>query len=261
LAKSIHLTKDQAVRFQSNIQLEGVGIAGQIKLLRAGVLLVGAGGLGSPAALYLAAAGVGRIGLVDHDIVSLSNLQRQILHTTSDLDRFKVVSAAEKLGALNPDLIIETYQERLTEVIAEELIKKYDIVIDCTDNFSARYIINENCVKLKIPFVYGGVLAWSGQTFTVIPGLGPCFKCVFPVAPAPDSPTTAELGVLGTVPGVIGVIQAAEVLRFILGVGDLLVGRMLVYSALHAKFYEVPLARNTACPVCGSGMREVGLET
>lgn len=253
LAKSIHLTKDQAVRFQSNIQLEGIGIAGQVKLLRAGVLLVGAGGLGSPAALYLAAAGVGRIGLVDHDTVSLSNLQRQILHTTSDLDRSKVVSAAEKLGALNPDLIIETYQERLTEVNAEELIKKYDVVIDGTDNFRSRYIINENCVKLKVPFIYGGVLAWSGQTFTVMPGLGPCFKCVFPVEPAPDSTTTAELGVLGTVPGVIGVIQAAEALRFILGVGDLLVGRMLVYNALHAKFFEVPVERNAACPVCGNG--------
>lgn len=252
MVKNLHLTKEQAVRYQRNIQLEEVGIAGQIKLLDAGVLLIGTGGLGSPAAFYLAAAGVGRIGLVDHDTVSLSNLQRQILHATPDLDRSKVVSAAEKLAALNPDLIIETYQERLTEVVAEELIKKYDFVIDCTDNFRSRYIINENCVKLKVPFVYGGVLAWSGQTFTVMPGLGPCFKCVFPAEPAPDAPTTAEIGVLGTVPGIIGVIQAAEAVRFILGVGELLVGRMLVYNVLHAKFFEVPVVRNAACPVCGS---------
>ena len=208
---------------------------------------------GSPAAFYLAAAGVGRIGLVDNDTVSLSNLQRQILHATTDLDRFKVVSAAEKLNALNPEIRIETCQERFTEANAEELIRKYDFVIDCTDNFRSRYIINENCVKLKIPFVYGGVLAWSGQAFTIVPGRGPCFNCIFPAPPAPGSPTTAELGVLGMVPGVIGVIQAAEAVRFILGTGDLLVGRMLVYSALQAKFYEVPVERNAACPVCGSG--------
>lgn len=247
------LTEEQAVRYQRNVLLEGVGREGQEKLLRAGVLLVGAGGLGSPAAFYLAAAGVGRIGLVDNDTVSLSNLQRQILHATSDLDRFKVVSAAEKLNALNPEIMIETYQERFTEAVAEEIIKKYDFVIDCTDNFSSRYIINENSVKLKIPFVYGGVLAWSGQAFTVVPGRGPCFNCIFPAPPAPGYPTTAELGVLGTVPGVIGTIQAAEAVRYILGVGDLLVGRMLVYNALHAKFYEVPVERNAACLVCGSG--------
>ena len=252
MSENNRLTEEQAVRYQRNVLLEGVGRDGQERLLRAGVLLVGAGGLGSPAALYLAAAGVGRIGLVDHDIVSLSNLQRQILHTTRDLDRFKVVSAAEKLNALNPEIKIETYQERFTEANAEELISKYDFIIDSTDNFRSRYIINENCVKLNIPFVYGGVMAWSGQAFTVVPGRGPCFNCIFPAPPAPGSPTTAELGVLGMVPGVIGIIQAAEAVRFILGVGDLLVGRMLVYSSLHAKFCEVPVERNAACPVCGS---------
>jgi adenylyltransferase/sulfurtransferase len=246
------LTEEQAVRYQRNVLLEGVGREGQEKLLRAGVLLVGAGGLGSPAAFYLAAAGVGRIGLVDNDTVSLSNLQRQILHATPDLDRFKVVSAAKKLNSLNPEIKIETFQERFTEANAEEIIKKYDFVIDCTDNFRSRHIINENCVKLNTPFVYGGVLAWSGQAFTVVPSRGPCFNCIFPAPPAPGSPTTAELGVLGTVPGVIGTIQAAEAIRCILGVGDLLVGRMLVYSALDAKFYEVPVERNAACPVCGS---------
>lgn len=246
------LTQEQAERYNRNILLEGVGRGGQEKLLRAGVLLVGAGGLGSPAAFYLAAAGVGRIGLVDSDTVSLSNLQRQILHATPDLDRYKVVSAAEKIKALNPELKVEIYRERFTEVIAQGLIRRYDFVIDCTDNFKSRHIINENCVKLNIPFVYGGVLAWSGQAFTVIPGRGPCFKCIFPVEPPPGSSTTSELGVLGTVTGVIGVIQAAEALRYILGAGDLLVGRMLVYNALQAKFYEVPVERNPACLVCGS---------
>ncbi|MFX4261096.1 HesA/MoeB/ThiF family protein [Pelotomaculum propionicicum] len=245
------LTEEQAVRYHRNILLEGVGRRGQEKLLSAGVLLVGAGGLGSPAAFYLAAAGVGRIGLIDNDTVSLSNLQRQILHTTPDLDHYKVVSAAEKLKALNPALNIEPYQERFTENLARELIEKYDFVIDCTDNYKSRYIINENCVRLNIPFVYGGVLAWSGQAFTVVPGRGPCFKCIFPVEPPPDAPTTTELGVLGAVPGVIGTIQAAEAVRFILGVGELLVGRMLVYSALQARFFEVPVERSTDCPVCG----------
>ncbi len=245
------LTEEQEVRYKRNILLEGVGRRGQEKLLRAGVLLVGAGGLGSPAAFYLAAAGVGRIGLIDNDTVSLSNLQRQILHTTPDLDRFKVVSAAEKMNALNPELIIEPYQEKFNENLARELIEKYDFVIDCTDNFKSRYIINENCVNLNIPFTYGGVLAWSGQAFTVVPGRGPCFSCIFPVEPPPDAPTTTELGVLGAVPGVIGTIQAAEAVRFILGVGELLVGRMLVYSALQAQFFEVPVERRTDCPVCG----------
>lgn len=256
MPESDFLAGDQSVRYSRNIQLEGVGRGGQEKLLRAGVLVVGAGGLGSPAAYYLAAAGVGRIGLVDNDIVSLSNLQRQILHATPDIGRFKVASAAEKLKALNPGIKIETYPEEFTEIIAPELIKKYDFVIDCTDNFKSRHIINENCVKLNIPFVYGGVLAWSGQAFTVMPGRGPCFNCVFPDSPPPGSPTTSDLGIMSTVPGVIGVIQAAEAVRYVLGAGDLLVGRMLVYSALQAKFYEVPVARNAACRVCGEVSRE-----
>lgn len=253
LKTAIRLTEEQERRYHRNILLQGVGPAGQQKLFQAGVLLVGAGGLGSPAAFYLAAAGVGRIGLIDDDTVSLSNLQRQILHATPDLGRLKVVSAAEKLKALNPDLQLETYQERFTEDTAEELIKKYDFVIDCTDNFLSRYIINKNCVKLNIPFVYGGVLAWAGQALTVVPGQGPCFRCVFPVEPPPGAPTTSELGVLGTVPGVIGVIQAAEAIRFILGLGELLVGRILTYNALEARFYEVPVERDVSCPECGRG--------
>lgn len=246
-----NLTEEQYRRYERNILLAGVGAAGQEKLFRAGVLLIGAGGLGSPAAFYLAAAGVGRLGLIDGDVVSLSNLQRQILHTTPDLGRPKVRSAGEKLQALNPDLKLEVHQVRFEEGTAGGLIKDYDFVIDCTDNFAARYIINKTCVKLNKPFVYGGVLAWAGQAFTIIPGRGPCFRCVFPAEPPPDAPTTSEVGVLGAVPGVIGVIQAAEAIRYILGAGELLVGRILTYDCLTAGFYEVPVARDKNCPECG----------
>lgn len=246
-----NLTEEQRQRYQRNILLAGVGPEGQEKLLRSSVLLVGTGGLGSPAAFYLAAAGVGRIGLIDGDTVSLSNLQRQILHTTADLGRAKVISAGEKLKALNPELRLETYQEVFNESVAEGLIKKYDFVIDCTDNFPSRFIINRACVRLKKPFVYGGVLAWAGQTFTVMPGEGPCFECIFREAPSADAPTTSEVGVLGAVPGVIGTIQAAEAIRFILGIGELLVGRILTYDALSASFYEVTVSRDGNCPACG----------
>lgn len=249
------LTEEQVQRYQRNILLKGFGPEGQQKLFQAGVLLVGSGGLGSPAAFYLTAAGLGRIGIIDNDQVSLSNLQRQILHATTDLGRYKVDSAADKLKALNPDLRLETHQVRFTGDIAGELIKKYDFVIDCTDNFQSRYIINQNCVRLNIPFVYGGVLAWAGQAMTVVPGQGPCFKCLFPAEPPPGTPTTSELGVLGTVPGIIGVIQAAEAIRFILGLGKLLVGRMLVYNALEAGFYEIPVGRDSSCQVCGREAR------
>jgi molybdopterin/thiamine biosynthesis adenylyltransferase len=241
---------EQDQRYKRNIQLAGIGTEGQEKLFRASVLLVGAGGLGSPAAFYLAAAGVGRIGLVDNDEVSLSNLQRQILHATPDLGRPKVVSAGEKLKALNPDLQLDLYQTAFRRDNAVNLVKNYDFIIDCTDNIPARHVINEACLKMNKPFVYGGVLAWAGQVFTVIPGKGPCFRCIFRETPSPDAPTTSEVGVLGAVPGVIGVLQAAEALRFILGTGELLVGRLLVYDALSAGFYEVPMQRDPLCPDC-----------
>lgn len=251
MQKKDNLTEEQYQRYQRNILLAGVGPGGQEKLFRAGVLLIGAGGLGSPAAFYLAAAGVGRIGLIDGDTVSLSNLQRQILHAAPDLGRPKVLSAGEKLKALNPDLKLETYQGMFDDTIAEDLIKGYDFVIDCTDSFPARYIINRSCVKLNKPFVYGGVLAWAGQAFTVIPGKGPCFRCIFREEPPSGTPTTSEVGVLGAVAGVIGVIQAAEAIRFILGAGELLVGRILTYDALSARVYEVPVERDGECPECG----------
>ena len=178
-------------------------------------------GLGSPAAFILPPQGSLGIGLVDNDEVSLSNLQRQILHTTPDLGRPKVVSAGDKLKALNPDLQLDLYQTVFSRENAVDLVKNYDFIIDCTDNIPSRHVINEACLKMNKPFVYGGVLAWAGQVFTIIPGKGPCFRCVFRETPPPDAPTTAEVGVMGTVPGVIGVLQAAEALRFILGNGEL----------------------------------------
>lgn len=248
------LKAEQEQRYKRNIQLTGVGTEGQEKLFRASVLQVGAGGLGSPVAFYLAAAGIGRIGLVDSDTVSLSNLQRQILHAMPDLGRPKVISAGEKLKALNPDLKLDIYQETFRRDSAADIIKNYDFIIDCTDNIPSRHIINEACLKMNKPFVYGGVLAWAGQAFTVVPGKGPCFRCIFRGEPPPDAPTTSEVGILGAVAGVIGVLQAAEALRFILGTGELLVGRILVYDALSARFCEVPVERDPACPEC-SGYR------
>ena len=245
------LTAKQHELYQRNILLAGVGTAGQEKLLNSSVLLVGAGGLGSPVAFYLTAAGVGRIGLIDADTVGLSNLQRQILHTKADLGRPKVVSAAEKLKALNPDLVVELHQKRFDAGTANDLVPNYDIVIDCTDNFAARYAINEACIKAGKPFVYGGVLAWAGQMFTILPGRGPCFRCIFRDDPPPNAPSTSELGILGAVPGVIGTLQASEAVRYLLGTGELLVGRMLIYDALSAAFSEVALERDPDCPSCG----------
>lgn len=247
-----NLTLQQQELYKRNILLTGVGVAGQEKLLNSGVLLVGAGGLGSPVAFYLAAAGVGRIGLIDADTVGLSNLQRQILHTMPDLGRPKVISAGEKLKALNPDLVLELHQELFDAGTAADLVPNYDIIIDCTDNFTARYNINEACLNAGKPFVYGGVLAWAGQMFTILPGRGPCFRCIFRDDPPPDAPSTSELGILGAVPGVIGTLQAAEAIRYLLGAGELLVGRMLIYDALSATFSEVMLERDRDCPSCGS---------
>ncbi len=248
-------TGEQQQRYLRSILLPGFGTGGQKKLLRSSVLLVGAGGLGSPAALYLAASGVGRIGLVDGDHVSLSNLQRQILHATPDLGRPKVDSAGDKLKALNPGLKLELYRENFSRETAGDLVGGYDFIVDCTDNLQARYMINETCVKLNKPFVYGGVLSWAGQVFTILPGKGPCFSCIFPDQPAPAA-STSETGVLGVVTGVIGAIQASEAIRYILGLGELLVGRILTFDALSTRFYEVEIKSDPDCPVCASAGRE-----
>ncbi|RKO65976.1 HesA/MoeB/ThiF family protein [Desulfofundulus salinus] len=245
------LTREQQKRYQRNILLPGVGMEGQKKLLRGGVLVVGTGGLGSPVAYYLAAAGVGHLGLVDADVVDLSNLQRQILHRTGDIGRPKVESARDKLVALNPDVQVEVFPERLSAASAVSLIERYDIVVDCTDNFATRFLLNETCLRLGKPFIYGGVLAFAGQVMTVMPGAGPCLRCIFPHEPDPHVPGCAELGVLGAVPGVIGTIQATEAIKYLLGLGDLLVGRLLTYDALSMTFYEVSIDRDSGCPACG----------
>ncbi|MCL6448573.1 MAG: HesA/MoeB/ThiF family protein [Armatimonadetes bacterium] len=245
------LSAEQLIRYKRNILLAGCGEAGQERLLAGKVLLIGAGGLGSPAAYYLAAAGVGGLGLIDPDVVELSNLQRQILHNTGDLGRPKVDSAREKLLALNPDLKIEAVAGAFTRENAAALIARYDFVIDCTDNFPARYLLNEVCVRSGRPFVYGGVLAYAGQAMTIVPGRGPCLRCIFREAPGEGAPTTGQVGVLGAVPGVIGAIQATEAVKYLLGAGELLTGRLLTFDALTMTFFEAKVQRDPDCPVCG----------
>lgn len=246
------LSKDQMERYKRNILLAGFGPEGQARLLNSGVLLVGAGGLGSPAAFYLAAAGVGRIGIMDGDRVDVSNLQRQILHGTPDLGRHKAESGRDKLIHLNPDLKIDVHTGRLTEENALQLISGYDLVVDCTDNFKTRFILNDACLRLDRPFVYGGVLAYIGQMMFVMPGKGPCFRCLYRSEPEGAVPDCSTLGVLGAVPGVIGTLQACEAVKYLVGLGELLVGRLLTYDALTASFMEVGLERDPACPSCGT---------
>lgn len=244
------LTDDQLKRYKRNILLPGVDISGQEKLLQSRVLVVGAGGLGSPVAYYLAAAGVGCIGLVDSDKVDLSNLQRQILHRTEDLGRPKVISGAEKLRALNPDTEIIAVEAMINGENVDAYVRPYDVVVDCTDNFPVRYLLNDACVRQRKAMVFGGVLSFSGQLMTILPGQGPCLRCLFREDPSPDAPSCSDLGILGAVPGVIGTLQAAEAIKYLLGQGKSLVGRLLTYDALTATFFEVTLERDPACPAC-----------
>ena len=217
------------------------------------MLLVGAGGLGSPLALYLAAAGVGRIGIVDFDRVDESNLQRQVLHGTSGVGRLKLESAKERLADLNPGVTVDTYGERLTSENALELFKEFDIIVDGTDNFPTRYLVNDACILLGKPNVYGSIYRFEGQVTVFKPHAGPCYRCLFPAPPPPEmAPSCAEAGVLGVLPGVIGTIQANEALKLLLGIGEPLVGRYLLFDALDASFREVKLRRDPGCPVCGT---------
>lgn len=245
-------TDAQIVRYSRHIILPEVGAKGQKKINAGRVLLIGAGGLGSPIAYYLAAAGVGTIGIIDDDVVDLSNLQRQILHFTADVGKSKAVSAKEKLTALNPGCRVVAYQERLTASNIMEIIKDYDVVVDGTDNFGTRFLANDACVMAKKPFFHGAVLRFFGQALTVLPGEGPCYRCVFPEPPPPGTtPTCSQAGILGVIPGTIGLIQATEVLKYFLGKGDLLVGELLTYDALSMEFSKVELQKNPECPVCG----------
>lgn len=247
-------TNQQLERYSRHIILKDVGVKGQKKLLAAKVLIVGTGGLGAPAAMYLAAAGVGTIGLVDFDAVELSNLQRQIIHATKDVGKPKVQSGRETIAALNPDVQVSTYQERVSAANITDIIrdKDYDFIIDGVDNFPAKFLINDACVLLKKPFSHAGIIQFFGQTMTYVPGAGPCYRCVFNAPPpAGVAPTCREAGVLGVMGGIIGTIQATEALKYILGIGELLTGALLTFDAAAMDFRRVRLGRNTKCRVCG----------
>lgn len=249
----MNLTPQQLQRYSRHICLSEVGLEGQLKLLSARVLCVGAGGLGSPIALYLAAAGIGTLGLVDFDAVEASNLQRQIIHGTSDVGRLKTESARDAVNRINPDVRVELHDTRITSANAMELIAPYDIVVDCTDNFPTRYLTNDACVLLKKPNVYGSISHFEGQASVFAPHLGgPCYRCLFPEPPPPGTVLScAEAGVLGVLPGLIGTIQATEIIKLILGAGQPLINRLLLLDALSMKFREIKLRRDPECPLCG----------
>jgi adenylyltransferase/sulfurtransferase len=245
------MNEDQIKRYSRHILLPEVGGKGQKKIANAKVFIVGAGGLGSPAALYLAAAGVGTIGLIDGDTVDLSNLQRQVIHHTPDVARPKIDSAREKINKLNPDVTVVTTHDRLTAKNALSAVKDFDIIIDGTDNFPSKFLINDTAVLAKKPLIHGGILRFVGQVLTILPGQSACYRCLFK-APPPSGvvPSCQEAGVLGALAGLIGTIQATEALKLILGVGQPLTDRLLTYDALATRFRNVPLRRNPQCPVC-----------
>jgi len=246
------LREDQIERYSRQIILPEVGGKGQGKLLNARVLIIGAGGLGSPAALYLASAGIGKIGIVDSDKVELNNLQRQILHATKDVGRPKVDSAKDRLNGINQDVEIIPYNIRLTSKNILDIIKKYGIIVDGSDNFPTRYLVNDACVLSKKPLSHGGIFRFDGQAITIIPGESACYRCLFPEPPPPGLvPSCQEAGILGAVAGVIGTVQANEVLKYILGMGDLLAGKLLVFNALDSSFRQVKVPKDPKCPVCG----------
>ena len=247
------LDEAQRVRYSRHVLIPEIGVAGQQRLLSSNVLVVGAGGLGSPAALYLAAAGVGRLGIVDDDVVDESNLQRQVLHSTAALGEPKVASAERRVRELNPDVDVVAYRERLSaENVDRILDKDWEVIIDGADNFPTRYLLNDASVWHGIPVVHGSIFRFEGQTTVFAPGAGPCYRCLFPQPPPPElAPSCAEGGVLGVLPGVIGSIQGAEALKVVLGIGEPLIGRLLLYDALAASFDEVAVRRDPNCPVCG----------
>ena len=244
-------TPDQVRRYSRHMLMPEVGPEGQLKLLDASVLMIGAGGLGSPSAYYLAAAGVGTIGIVDHDVVDESNLQRQILHNVERVGMSKVESARQTLEALNPDVNVVTYDDVISSANALEIIAEYDIVVNGCDNFPTRYLVNDACVMLKTPMVDGSVLKFDGMVTVFMPGEG-CYRCMYPSPPPPElAPNCAEAGVLGVVPGVIGVLQATEVVKLIIGIGETLHNRLLTWDALEMEFITYKRARKPDCPVCG----------
>jgi molybdopterin/thiamine biosynthesis adenylyltransferase/rhodanese-related sulfurtransferase/molybdopterin converting factor small subunit len=247
------LTNDEVKRYSRHLIMPEVGVDGQRKLKAAKVLCIGAGGLGSPVAMYLAAAGVGTIGLVDFDVVDFSNLQRQILHSTPDVGKPKLQSAKEKLTALNPEIEIRTHEVALSSQNALELFAPYDIIVDGTDNFPTRYLVNDACVLLGKPNAYGSIFRFEGQASVFATKDGPCYRCLYPEPPPPGLvPSCAEGGVLGVLPGMIGIVQATETVKLIMGIGEPLIGRFLIYDALKMRFRELKLRKDPDCPVCGT---------
>ena len=250
---SPELSPDELQRYHRHLILPSVGEEGQRRLKAARVLLVGAGGLGSPAALYLAAAGVGRLGIIDEDVVELSNLQRQVLHGTRDVGRAKVASAGARLRDLNPHIDVATMHGRLSSTNALDILADYDIVVDGSDNFQTRYLVNDACVLLGKTNVYGSVIRFDGQASVFCTAGGPCYRCLFPEPPAPGAiPNCAEGGVFGVLPGMVGVIQATETIKSITGIGESLVGRLLLVDALRMRFRTIEIARDPKCPACGT---------
>ncbi len=247
------MNEEQRERYSRHILLSEMGEEGQNKLLSSNVLIVGAGGLGSPAALYLAAAGVGRIGIVDDDNVDLTNLQRQIIHSTENIGVSKAVSARERIHSLNPDVKVETYCVRLDEKNVKDIFNEYDFVLDATDNFETKFLINDVCVELKKPFSHGGIQKFSGQLMTYVPGKGPCYRCIFEEPPEEGAvPTCREVGVIGCMAGIIGTMQSMEAVKYLLGIGDLLTGQLLTVDALTMEFRKIKFPkRNPACTACG----------
>jgi len=251
--KGATLSNEEILRYSRHLIMPEVGMEGQLKLKKARVLLVGTGGLGAPLGLYLAAAGVGTIGVVDFDKIDFTNLQRQIMFSNTDVGRPKIQAAADRLGALNPDIRIERYETQLTSENALEIFRDYDIVVDGTDNFPTRYLVNDACVLLGKPNVYGSIFRFEGQASIFGYPDGPCYRCLYPEPPPPGLvPSCAEGGVLGVLPGIIGSIQAMETLKLIIGKGEPLVGRLLLFDALGMKFRELKLRKNPECPVCGT---------
>ncbi|MDP3041545.1 MAG: molybdopterin-synthase adenylyltransferase MoeB [Candidatus Omnitrophota bacterium] len=248
----MNFNEEQIERYSRHIILGDVGVGGQQKIMAGKVLIIGVGGLGAPAALYLAAAGVGTIGLVDGDNVELSNLQRQVIHFTPDVGKPKVLSAQEKIASINPDVKVVTYQSRVYSGNIAGIIKDYDFIIDGTDNFAAKFLINDACVLGAKPFSHGGILRFDGQSMTYVPGHA-CYRCIFGAPPPKGAvPACSQAGILGAVAGMLGTLQATEALKFLIGKGELLINRLLIFNALDMKFRQVEFKRNPNCSICGS---------
>ncbi len=252
--KPVVLSAEQKERYRRHLAIPEVGEEGQARLLKSKVLLMGAGGLGSPAALYLAAAGVGTMGIIDMDVVDLSNLQRQVIHTRERAGKPKTESAMQAIRSLNPDVKVIPFQERLTSENVLRILKDFDMVLDGGDNFPTRYLLNDACVMLQKPNIHGSIYRFEGQVTAFVPGKGPCYRCLYPRPPSPDmAPSCAEAGVLGVLPGIIGLLQATEAIKLMLGIGEPMIGRLLNFDALSMSFHTLKLRRDPECPVCREG--------